>query len=461
MPDQKLTMWQRKANRERRARLAAETLLERQTQELYASQRRLAASNSELEQRVAERTTELLVAKERAEAASVAKGQFLASLSHEIRTPLNGAIGTLELLRETALDTTQHELADAIAVCTDTLLDLINAVLDTAKIEAGHVALVSEACDLGQIVRDATTLFRAKAASRGVALTFSKGGTASPCVLADPMRVRQVVHNLIGNAVKFTPQGSIDVRLATEPMEGGRVAVTVQIADTGVGIAAAELDRVFDEFHQIDSVQLRQHGGTGLGLSISRRLARLMGGELSVASEPGQGAVFSLALLALQSECPVGLVHAANHDARLAGLRVLVVDGNIQNRMVAGRMLANERCVVAEAASGEQALGMLASADFDLVLLDGQMPGMDGDQVARRIRDPLSPVRDHGIPILGLTADVLAERLEQYMAAGMDALLTKPYRKAQLLAAVIDVLALSPAAAASAPAFPGSKPAGS
>lgn len=443
-----LDAWQRKAARERRARRQAEQLLEQKSRALYAVDRQLADANEELERRVAMRTRELLAAKERAEEESRKKSQFLASLSHEIRTPLNGAIGALELLRETLVDKNQRDLADTIVLCADTLIELIQSVLDTAKIEAGHLMLASEPVDLRRLVDEAVSIFRARAEQQGVTLAVSVGGDAGSLVLGDPVRIRQILHNLIGNAVKFTSIGRVDVQLATEAMPDDRVAVTFQVVDSGIGIAPEHHERVFDEYEQIQSAQSRQHGGTGLGLPISRRLARLMGGDITLNSEIGQGSTFTFALLALAAEPSLQVAAPVVDTSALAGLRVLVVDDNVQNRMVASRILARAGCVATTADGGEMALALLEQQDFDLVLLDGQMPGLNGDEVAQRIRVPRSPVRDRRIPILGLTADVVAERLDAYLAAGMDAVLPKPFRMQRLLETITELMAKRRAAVA-------------
>lgn len=440
--------WQRKAARERRARRQAEKLLEEKSRALYAADRRLADANRELERRVESRTKELLSAKTQAEDANRKKSQFLASLSHEIRTPLSGAIGALELLRETLVDQNQRDLADTIVLCADTLLELIQSVLDTAKIESGHLLLASEPCDVRTLVEDAVSIFRARAEQQGVDLVATIGGDAPALVLGDHVRIRQILHNLIGNAVKFTPMGRVEVQLATEAMPDDRIAVTFQVVDSGIGIAPEDHERVFDEFEQIQSAQSRQHGGSGLGLCISRRLARLMGGDITLASELGQGSTFTFALLALAAAPNAQAEVNAVDTTRLAGLRVLVVDDNVQNRMIASRMLERAGCNATTADGGAMALALLEQQDFDIVLLDGQMPGMNGDEVARRIRASRSPVRDRRVPILGLTADVVAERLDAYRAAGMDAVLPKPFRMQRLLEAIAAVLGSRPAALA-------------
>lgn len=440
-----LAAWQRKAARERRARRQAEDLLEQKSRALYAADRRLAEANAALERRVGERTRELLAQKEQAEDANRRKSQFLASLSHEIRTPLSGAIGSLELLRESGLDRAQGELVDTVLLCADTLLELIQSVLDTAKIEAGHVELAHEPCDLRRIVDEAASIFAARAEQQGVQIETSFGGDAPPLVVGDAVRIRQILHNLVGNAVKFTPIGKIAIELATERMPDDRVAVTLHVVDSGIGIRAEDHDRVFDEFEQVRSEHNRTLGGTGLGLCISRRLARLMGGDITLSSELGQGSTFTFAMLALAADAAAHGATDVVDTSELVGVRALVVDDNVQNRLVASRMLTRAGCLVTTADGGDIALALLEQQDFDVVLLDGQMPGMNGDEVARRIRAPRSPVRDRRVPILGTTADVVSERVDAYRAAGMDVVLPKPFRMQRLLEEIVRLLARQPA----------------
>ena len=399
----------------------------------------LARHRHNLEREVDERTAELAHAKRAAEEANAAKSDFLATMSHEIRTPLNGMLVTAELLASSNLPQRMARHAEAMVRSGQHLLTIINDILDLSKIEAGRIELETVPVSPAAVIEDVLRLFADRAAAKGLELNGQVAFDVAACIATDPVRLSQVLSNLVSNALKFTDRGRVTVTARARGGSGGRQLVELAVVDTGPGIPSDKIATIFEAFSQADQSTTRKYGGTGIGLTICRRIVELMGGRIEVQSALGQGSTF---LVTIPFDVLDASLLPANSDAQTAcepgrgvnleGARVLAADDSEINREVLVEALGRLGIEIVTVGDGLAAVEALEHEPFDLVFMDGSMPVMDGFEATRTIRDREEETGRARVPIVAMTAHVVGGKANAWQDAGMDDCVTKPYTLATL-----------------------------
>jgi signal transduction histidine kinase/ActR/RegA family two-component response regulator len=416
----------RRVERERQARKQAEQLLERKSLELYESNQRLQAQAAKLEIAVQERTRALEDAAARMQEALRTKGEFLAVVSHEIRTPMNGVLGMAQLLQMTDLTEEQQRYVETIQTSGETLLTIINDILDVSKLDAGSVRLDNRPVELRAAVKEVVDLLSTQAQKKSLYLDVEIGADVPAWIRGDATRLKQILTNLVGNALKFTHAGGVRIGMST--LQQGQV-LQCQVQDTGIGIPPDKVDRLFEKFSQIDSSITRRYGGTGLGLVICKRLVEGMGGQIRAASKQREGSTFTFVIPLVPADEPGKQAKAAQKALKATNLKILLVEDNAVNQMLALGMLQKLGLNADLATDGAEAVERVRDTSYDLILMDMQMPRMDGLTATRAIRS-MPDIRQPRI--VALTANAMESDRDACLAAGMDDFLSKPFKAAEL-----------------------------